>query len=114
MAGPPQECSPLSSRVWGEQLEAEVCGKGCDEGHEQGRGGELVAHVSGCPALGGHEREGAGGCAGVTQGCGSGKGEPGPWSRFLLRRSGCACRETPCTRQVGTTGDLEEAPRHRS
>lgn len=114
MAAPLRGCSPLSSTVSGAPLEAEACGKGCDEGREWGRGGEPVARGSGCPARGGHEREGAGGCAGVKQGCGSGKGGPGPWSRFLVRRSGCAGKERPGTRQGGTTGDWEEAPRHHS
>lgn len=114
MAAPPQGCSPLSSRALGARLEAEACGRGCGEGHEWERGGEVVDHGSGCPARGGRVREGVGGCAGVKQGCGSGKGEPGPWSRFLVHRSGCEGRERPGTHQGGTTGDWEEAPRRRS
>lgn len=113
-AAPPLGCSPLSGRVWAARPEAEACGKGCGEGREWGRGGEAVARGNGCPAPGEHEREGAGGCAGVRQGCGSGTGELGPRSRFLVRHSGGACRERPGTRQEGTTGDWEEAPRRRS
>lgn len=96
------------------RLEAEACGKGCGEGREWEHGGEAVARGSGCPARGGHERGDVGGCAGVRQGCGSGRGGPGPWCRSLVRRSGCAGRERPSTPQEGTTGDWEEAPEHRS
>lgn len=80
------------------------------------RGGVAAARGSGCPDRDGRERVGAGGCAGagVRQGCGSGMGGPGPRSQYLIRHSGCAGRERPGTRQEGTTGDWEEAPRHRS
>lgn len=114
MAAPPQGCSPLSSKVWMAQLEAGACGKGYDEGHEWEHGGEVADHGSGCPARGEREREGVGGCVGVKQGCGSGKGGLGPWSRSLVHHSGCGGRERAGTLQGGTTGDWEEAPRHRS
>jgi len=78
---------------------------GCDEGREWERGGEVAAHGSGCPVPGGREREDACECVGVKQGCDSGKGGLGPWSRSLFHRSGCVGRERPGTRQGGTTGD---------
>lgn len=87
---------------------------GCDEGRERHRGGEEAAR--GGPTQGGgeHEREGAGGCVDAWQGYGSGTDGQGPWIQFPAHRSGCAGRETPGTRQEGTTGDWEEAPRRRS
>lgn len=115
-AGPPQGCSPLSGRVLAAQLEAEVGGTGCGEDREWEGGGEAAARGSAGPFLGGRERECEGDCAdeGVKWGCGSGRGGRGPWSRSLVRRSGCAGTEREGTHQGGTTGDWAEAPGRRS
>lgn len=120
VVAPPPGCSPLSCRVSRAWLEAEACGKGCDEDHESEHGGEAGPHGSGCLAQDGREhggvRVGVGGCAdvGVRLDCGSGTGGPDPRSRPLVRRSGCVDKEKPGTHQGWTTCGWEVAPRRHS